>query len=47
MANIKCDTWECANNGGGWCKLGDTEFTELIICDGECQSYEPKEADNG
>lgn len=42
MANIRCDAWECANNGGGYCELGDSEFTELCIEDGQCESYEPK-----
>lgn len=43
MANIRCDSWECANNGGGYCELGDSQFTELLIEDGKCESYEPKE----
>jgi len=42
---IKCDDWSCANNGFGYCQLGSTEFTELTIEDGECKSYEEKEAD--
>ena len=47
MANIRCDVWECAYNGGGYCELGGGEFTALEIEDGECKSYEAKEADNG
>lgn len=45
--NIRCDEWTCANNGGGYCELGDTDFTPLVIEEGECKSYEAKEADNG
>jgi hypothetical protein len=26
MANIRCDAWECEYNGGGYCKLGDSEL---------------------
>jgi hypothetical protein len=44
--NIRCDARECANNGGGFCELGGTDFTPLVIEDGECKSYEAKEADN-
>ena len=40
--NIKCDEWECANNGGGYCVLVDLDFP-LVIEDGECKSYEAKE----
>ncbi len=41
--NIRCDEWSCANNVGGYCELGDTDFTPLVIEDGECKSYEAKE----
>lgn len=44
--NIRCDEWTCANNGGGYCVLGDSDFP-LAIEEGECKSYEAKEADNG
>lgn len=42
---IKCDEWICANNGGGYCKLGssDSEYATLIIEGGECMSFELKE----
>lgn len=46
MANIRCNAWECAFNGGSYCELGgDSEFTVLEIEDGECKSYEAKEAE--
>ena len=45
--NIMCDAFECASNVGGYCELGGTDFTPLVIEEGECRSYEAKEADNG
>lgn len=43
MLYIRCDSYSCVYNDRGYCELGDSQFTDLIIEDGECKSFETDE----